>query len=359
MARGCLQGSRLAARACTATSSGAWGRALDGVLAVVLLVALAAPAAAFAAPAAHAQDPAGGRTEPEPAPAGDAAAENDPMLETAREAVRTSTVWLARGIDSWFGDRPFEAGGKVSEGQLSIGLFRRAGERADVNVRLQARLNLPNLGDSGFAFLGRDNPREVISDTPGAVTQQDRLRRESRDDREFLAGIGVALREAFDIRLGLRGGLKLYLQARYHEQWQPDEIHLIEFRQTFFLTKADQLGSTTALSIAHVSSPVLVLRWLNAATITQRTRRYDWSSLVGAYRAFGDGRQLSFEALASGVEGSGVAIDDAGLLLKWEQPVLRNWLVGEVMIGRFWPRPDPAAARTSQWAAGLGVRVSF
>ena len=70
-----------------------------------------------------------------------------------------ATVWLARGVDSWFGDRPFESGGRVSDGQLSLAVFQREGERPDLNVRLHARLRLPNLGESGFAFLGRDDPR--------------------------------------------------------------------------------------------------------------------------------------------------------------------------------------------------------
>ena len=315
-------------------------------------------ALAAAGAAAFAQESADGAPVPTPATT-PGAGEGEPTLESAREAVRATTVWLARGIDSWFGDRPFEAGGKVSDGQLSIGLFRRDGERLDVNVRLHARLRLPNLGESGFAFLGRDNPREVITDTPGAVTQRDRLLRESRSDREFLAGIGLALRENVDVRLGLRGGLKPYVQARHRAQWQPDDVDLIEFRQTFFLSQSDQLGSTTALSVAHASSPVLTLRWLNAATITQRTRRYEMSSVLGAYRAFEERRLLSLEVLVNVLEGGGVAIEDAGLLLKWEQPFLRDWLVGEVVIGHFWPRPEAAVPRTRLWAAGLGVRISF
>lgn len=305
----------------------------------------AAPAAAAPAPAASASAPAGTSSEP--------------ALETAREAVRATTVWLARGIDSWFGDRPFEAGGRVSDGQLAINLFQREGERLDVNVRLHARLRLPNLGESAFAFLGRDNPREAITDTPGAVARQERLPRDTRNDREFLAGIGVALREAFDVRLGMRGGFKPYVQARYHEEWEPADAYLVEFRQTFFLSKEDRLGSTTALSVAHAWSPLLTLRWLTAATITQRTRRYDTSSVLGAYRSFGDRRLLSLELLANAVEGNGVPLDDAGVLLKWEQPFLRDWLVGEVTFGSFWPRPEISVPRTHLWAAGLGVRISF
>ncbi|MBK9133024.1 MAG: hypothetical protein IPM15_01325 [Betaproteobacteria bacterium] len=322
--------------------------------------ALAAAGAAFAQEPAEgppAQPPASTTTpEPSAAPASDDAT---PALETAREAVRATTVWLARGVDSWFGDRPFEDGGRVSDGVLSIGLFKRESERPDVNVRLHARLRLPNLHESGFAFLGRDDPREVVADTPGAVARWERLPRDTRNDREFLAGIGVALRDALDVRLGLRGGFKPYLQVRYHDEWRPREANLVEFRQTFFLNKEDQLGSTTALSFAHADSAQLTLRWLAAATITQRARRYDTTSVIGAYRAFGDRRLLSLELLTNSLEGTGVTIDDAGVLLKWEQPFLRDWLVGEMTIGSFWPRPDPTVPRTHLWAAGLGVRISF
>ncbi|MBL8288821.1 MAG: hypothetical protein JNL85_12625 [Rubrivivax sp.] len=309
---------------------------------------------AAAGGAAFAQDePAGA-----PPPAA-SATPAEPTLEAARDAVRATTVWLARGIDSWFGDRPFEAGGRVSDGQLGIALFQREGERLDVNVRLHARVKLPNLGESAFAFLGRDNPREVILDTPGAVARQERLPRDTRNDREFLGGIGVALRDAFDVRLGLRGGFKPYVQARYHHEWEPDDVHLVEFRQTFFLSKEDRLGSTTALSLAYAASPLLTLRWLTAATITQATRRYDTSSVLGAYRSFGQRRLLSFEVLANAVQGNGVPLDDVGVLLKWEQPFLRDWLVGEVTLGSFWPKPEPTPPRTHLWAAGLGVRISF
>ncbi len=321
------------------------------VLARALRAVLAGWALAAQGAASLAQEPPeatpGSDTPPtvtEPLPA--------PTLEPAREAVRATTVWLARGVDSWFGDRPFEAGGRVSDGVLAIGLFKRESERADVNVRLHARVRLPNLHEGGFAFLGRDNPREVVADTPGSVARQERLRPETRDDRQFLAGVGVALREAFDLRLGVRGGLKPYLQARYHDQWQPDESHLVEFRQTFFLSRDDQLGSTTALSAAYAAAPQWTLRGLGVGTIAQRTRRYEFSTVLGVYRDFEGGRLLS-------LEGTGVRLDDGGVLAKWAQPWLREWLVGEVAIGSFWPRPDATQPRTHRWAAGLGVRLSF
>ena len=34
-----------------------------------------------------------------------------PVLESTRQSVRSTTEWLARGVDSWFGDKPFAEGG--------------------------------------------------------------------------------------------------------------------------------------------------------------------------------------------------------------------------------------------------------
>ena len=37
-----------------------------------------------------------------------------PALDSSRQGVRQATEWVARGVDSWFGDIPFEEGGKVT-----------------------------------------------------------------------------------------------------------------------------------------------------------------------------------------------------------------------------------------------------
>ena len=76
--------------------------------------------------------------------------------------MRATTVWLARGVDSWFGDRPFEEGGKVSNGQLEISVLQRGGESADWGLRINARFALPNIDRLGYVFVGRDNKRELI-----------------------------------------------------------------------------------------------------------------------------------------------------------------------------------------------------
>jgi len=73
----------------------------------------------------------------------------------------------------------------------------------------------------------------------------------------------------------------------------------------------------------------------------------------------GDQRLLSLEVLFSGVQGSGVAVSDYGLQTKWEQPIHEDWLLGEVLIGHFWPRPDAQSARGRAWALGGSVKMKF
>lgn len=280
-------------------------------------------------------------------------------VESARRSVRSSTEWLARGVDSWFGDKPFSDGGKVSDGRLSLGLATRQHESPDPSLRLNARFRLPNVEDSAYLFLGRDDPREVITDKPGAFSRQQRLLRERAADRSFFAGLGVALHDRVDFRLGFRGGLKPYAQLRYRQHWQLASADLVDFRQTLFWTIDDHVGSTTAVSYEHAFSSTLAGRWLNSATITQRARNFDWSSNLGTYKLMGQQRLLSFEALFSGVQGSGVTISDYGLQTKWEQPIYKDWLLGEVIVGHFWPRADAASARQRAWALGGVVKMKF
>lgn len=296
---------------------------------------------------------------PAPPAASPAPADTEGVIGTTRRTLRATTEWLARGIDSWFGDVPFEQGGKVTRGRLSVDLLKRESEDLDRNVRFSARLRLPNLERRTYLFVGRDNERELVTDTPGAVTRQERLLEDRREDRSSFAGLGLAVSDKFDTRLGFRGGLKPYAQARFRHPWLFGERQRLEFRQTLFWTLDDHLGSTTALAYEYALSPVLTARWLNAATITQESRRFDLSSVVGLYRNFGAHRLLSLEALATDRQGDGVAIAEYGAQVKWLQAVYRDELFAEFTVGRFWPRTDANTPRTQVWAVGAGVRLDF
>ena len=278
--------------------------------------------------------------------------------EALRTSVRQTALWLARGVDSWFGDKPFSDGGSVTEGRLGLSLLHRPDEDS-ASVRFNARFRLPNLEDKAYVFVGRDNPREVISDQPGAFTRPQRLQPEDRDQTSFFAGVGVLLRESTDLRVGFRGGLKPYVQLRYRQPLKLGDQKLAEFRQTFFWTVDDHLGSTTAVSLERAVHADLAVRWLVSGTVTQASRRLGVSSNLGAYRLFGQQRQLAVELIATAEQHTGVGLTDYGVQARWQQPVYADWLVGEVLVGHFWPRPNDSVPRDPGWAAGLSLTLHF
>lgn len=280
------------------------------------------------------------------------------MLERSRTRMHAGTEWLARRIDGFFGDRPHGDEPLVREGRIGLSLLKRETESIEARVRFNARVRLPNLEERAYVFVGRDNEEEVIRDTPEELSRQDRLLSEQPGQRSFFAGLGIAVREAFDFRLGFRG-VRPYAQARFRHVWRPALDDLVEFRQTFFWRNRDGFGSTTALSYEHLFTSTIVLRSLTAATISERSRRYDLSSLLGLYKTFGTDRLLSLEGIVSSFERTGVKIDDYGLQVKWLQPIHQDWVLGEVVVGHFWPRPDPTVQRARRWAVGGTVTLLF
>ncbi len=283
------------------------------------------------------------------------------MAETTQRAARSTAEWLARGIDGWFGNEPFHEVERVSDGRLDISLFKRQDQNPSLDVRFDARFRLPNLEKSAYVFIGRDDRREAIQDTPDATSLRQRLLAEERDDRSFLAGVGLGLPRGFDLRVGLSSRLKPYTQLRWRQRWEPTPSQRLDLRETLFWTSEDNGGSTTALSWEIDLSPMWTIRWLNAATITEVSRNVEWSSSLGAHRLFSGQRLLSAEAVfgGEGNRGTGRGANDAGLLLKWEQPLHRDWLRGEVVGGHFWPRPDRDSERGRAWALGASLKLLF
>lgn len=296
------------------------------------------------------------------APCADTGGAIGPALARARGAVRAAADRIAREIDRWFSDQPLDDDqGRVSDGMLSLSLLRREGHGVEPSVHANARFELPGLQRRAHLFIGRDNERDVVTDQPQALSRQQRLLPQSAEQTSMLAGVGVALARALDLRLGVRGGLKPYAQARWRRRWEPDVLQPggAELRQTFFWSVGDHLGSTTALVLERGLSPSLALHSISAATITQAVPKVQWNSTLGASRAFGAQRRLSLDALAGGGQTPGVGLSTVGLQLRWEQPLHQDWLQGELVIGRYWPRQDASSDLTRGWALGFTVRMRF
>jgi hypothetical protein len=329
----------------TDTSERAHGLVVVACMAVVIGV--------LAVPAAQAAEP-----DVPSAPAGEPV---QPLIEEARTKTRTLSERLARGVDSWFGDLPFEEGGKVSQGQLSLGVFHRRDQGTDVALRFTARFRLPNFEKSAYLFIGRDDPREAIKDTTNSSNQKQQLLASRPEDRSFLGGLGGALGDDVSFRVGVSARLQPFAQVRWDKPWVVSPGHVLNFRETLFWSRADRFGATSALTYELELQQPWALRWQGAATITQETRNFEWSSTLGLYRDFGLQKLLSLELLFSGTgtQGNGVGMSDRGVLAKWQQPLYRDWLLGEIAAGQFWLRPDANSPRGQAWAIGGSLKMRF
>ena len=170
--------------------------------------------------------------------------------------------------------------------------------------------------------------------------------------------MGLALRKNLDFRVGVRGGMKFYTQARYRKQWALTEQDRIEFRETIFWNNKDKFGSTTALDYEHAFTPTLSLHWQNATTISEKTDDFAWGSSLGLFKRFGDDRILSGEMVVTGETGAEENVDEYGVRMKWTQPVYREWLIGEFIVGHYWPQREDRE-RERAWAAGVNLEMRF
>lgn len=286
------------------------------------------------------------------------AADADNLLDKTRRYVYEATEWAARTVDSWFGDRPFEEGGRVA-GAIVLSFLWRQDEGIDWLTRFRVRVNLPNVRDKAYLFVGRDNERELVTDRPDGFTRRETLQQETRDDQSFFAGLGRQMSDQISLRAGFRGGLKPYAQARFDERWELGQRDAIGFRQTVFWTLDDGFGTTGSLDYGHLFSRALALRGQAAATWSQETDGVQWGSSVGLYRDFGFQRQLALEALVGGETGGEAEVSEYGLRTRWQQPVYKDWLLTELILGYFWPRKDSVTERGRTWAVGAGIQMRF
>ena len=257
-------------------------------------------------------------------------------VESARSAARAAAIWLASGVDSWFGDKPFGEGGEVSDGELNVKFYSRQDQKTDYSVTFNARFKLPNLESQTYLFTGRDTIADVVKDRPAVFAAKQRLlQRNSTLDTTFFAGFGRGVGDAVDARIGFQGGLKLFSQVRYRKGWMPTTDDTVDLTQTVFLTQADRLGSSTVVSYQHQFSPTLVGRWLNAVIVTQAEPDAEWNGSLGVFKSMGQQRLLSLEVLASAKQNTGLSLTDYGLQMRWEQPVLNNKLRAKLFLGIF------------------------
>jgi hypothetical protein len=84
-------------------------------------------------------------------------------LDETREGVYDLSHWLVSGVDSWFGDKPFdESGGRVS-GRVFFRILERQDDGLDTTLRYRLRVDMPNVSERASIIIGREDESNLVS----------------------------------------------------------------------------------------------------------------------------------------------------------------------------------------------------
>lgn len=280
-------------------------------------------------------------------------------LEDTREGVYDLSHWLVSGVDSWFGDKPFdESGGRVS-GRVFFRVLERQDDGLDTDLRYRLRVDMPNVSERASIIIGREDESNLVSGQEdfdrGQLVRSD----SQNEDSTFFVGLGFLLRENLSFKLGVRSGYKVYAQARFRRTFSVTEASAFDFSQTFFAAVDDGVGLTTGLNYRQLFTDRTALYWRNSFTYSTESNGVEWRVRPEVIHALGQQRELFIDLPTEGETGSSVDVAEYGIRARYRQPVYKDWLFGELIVGHFWPRDEEDPARRESWAVGAALELFF
>jgi hypothetical protein len=270
----------------------------------------------------------------------------------------------ARWFDGFFGEERYDDSAKDVAGRVSYTTELRERLGTSENIRFSVKLPLPNLNRRFKFVVERDDERRTIEGRtdvePGAVAAG------PTGQETTQVGVGLQLGEIIDqlldFRLGLRirdGTIDPFIRAKYRKEFAETEKTQWRFTQTLFHTRFDGFGETSALDFEAQISPADLFRWSNNGTWSQTTQGLDWRTGVAIYHTYGKGRASFVEVAASGASDAAVDVANYGIRTAYRQTLGRNWLFGEMYVGRDYPKSLPAVPRDKQYFVGMTIEVLF
>jgi len=292
-------------------------------------------------------------------------ADGTAWIDRVQRGVYTGVCGSARWFDGLFGNARFDQDSDETFGRL--GLFEQYDRRdqLDTKLRLRARYALPNLKNRFRLTLGRGDEQQLVEDRPTNADNPAPAGFQSVEDDAWLLGLGYSkqsgLEDGFDFGVGVRlsGGLDPYVKATWRHNWLFGGDTMLRFRETPFWRDSRGLGATTQLSLDHLATDRILLRWDNIGTVAEDTEALDWGTSVSLYQSLSRRRAISYTALLRGETGADVAIQNYGVEARYRQNVFRRWIFMELAASVTWPRETLDEEREINPGVGIGFEMYF
>lgn len=286
-------------------------------------------------------------------------------IDRVQRGVYTGVCGSARWFDGLFGNARYDQDSDETFGRL--GLFEQYDRRdqLDTKLRLRARYALPNLENRVRLTLGRGDEQQLVEDRPTNSDNPAPSDFQSVEDDAWLLGLGYSkqngLEDGFDVGIGVRlsGGLDPYLKGTWRHNWLFGSATMLRFRETPFWRDSRGFGATTQLSLDHLATDRILLRWDNLGTVAEDTEGLEWGTSVSLYQSLSRRRAISYTALLRGETGADVPIRNYGVETRYRQNVFRKWLFVELSASVTWPREELTEDREINPGVGLGFEMYF
>jgi hypothetical protein len=343
-------------------------RGLAGLACALLLAACAGTPA---------RDPAPVQAEHAPAPAGPAKdahrslarachevdAAEVAVLDETRRRLEETTCGAALWFDSLFGEGDVRAA-RQTHGQVEVAVAHSDFEGWNTRVRFNAHIRVPSLEDRFSAFVGRDNEQEFVRDRSEGLGLRTQFPAVDQQDA-WMAGLGYSLPEAYKVHIDLRAGVHglspptAFVQARIGYTPFSDDHGLVHLRGTPFVNTFDGLGFTGSLDIDRLAGESMLLRWGSIGTVSQKSAGLDWRTALILYQNLHQSRALAYEVFIRGATSAPETIHEYGGRTIYRQPIVRDRLIGEFIVGYSWPKNDPTLARKGSFGTSVGITLPF
>lgn len=285
------------------------------------------------------------------------------VIDETRRKLEETVCGAALWFDSLFGEGDVRAA-RSTHGRVEVVASHSDFEGWDTRVRFNANIRVPSLEDRLSVFVGRDNEQDFLRDRREGAGLRSQFPRVDGQDN-WLAGLGYSLPEAYRLKFDVRAGAHglshptAFVQARLGYTPYADDRNLVHLRGTPFVNTFDGLGFTLSLDMDHVIGETLLLRWSDIGTVSQESAGVDWRSALILYQNLRRQRALGYELFIRGATRAPEPIGEYGARTIYRQPLLRERLIGELILGYSWPRNDPTLPRDGSFAVSLGLTLPF
>jgi hypothetical protein len=289
----------------------------------------------------------------------------DAWIDKVEKGLYSGVCGTALWFDELFGNLRYDQETDETFGRL--GLFEKYDDRDgfDTKVRLRARLALPNLTRRLRLVVGRGDEQTLVEERPTNGQSQAPSSFQTVDDDAWLLGLGYSKRSGLENGFDFGAGVRLntpvdpYVKASYRHNFIFRGDTMLRLRETPFWRDSRGWGATTQITLDHLATDQVLLRWNNIGTVAQDTEALDWGTDVSLYQSLRKRRAISYTLLLRGETGADVEIQNYGMETRFRQNIFRKWLFLDMSASLTWPREFLEEERKINPGVGIGFEMYF